>query len=92
MTRGRRSVQTLVKGQLPLASDSKNSESALDVEVSTPAKDEVKTRPRAIDDMEGDALKEYARSIGITQRDVDGLTEGRLRQNCKARISVMLED
>lgn len=42
---------------------------------------------RSIDDMSGAMLKAYARSIGILQRDVDALTEDRLRQNCKARIA-----
>jgi hypothetical protein len=37
-------------------------------------------------------LKLYARCIGITQRDVDGLTEARLRQNCKARVLDAMED
>lgn len=46
----------------------------------------------AIDDMTGDDLKAYARSIGITQRDVDFLTEERLRQNCKARVYESMED
>lgn len=39
-----------------------------------------------------DELKAYARHIGITQRDVDGLSESRLRQNCKARILEALEE
>lgn len=46
----------------------------------------------AVDDLAGQPLQAYARSIGITQRDVDGLTEDRLRQNCKARISMMMEE
>jgi hypothetical protein len=37
-------------------------------------------------------LKVYARSIGIMQRDVDGLTEARLRQNCKARVLDAIDD
>lgn len=41
---------------------------------------------RPIDDMGGALLRAYARHIGIQQRDVDGLTEDRLRQNCKARV------
>lgn len=46
----------------------------------------------AVDAIAGTELKAYARSLGITQRDVDGLTEGRLRQNCKARINQSMED
>jgi len=46
----------------------------------------------AVDKIGGLELKAYARSIGIQQRDVDGLTEDRLRQNCKARIAQSMED
>lgn len=46
----------------------------------------------AVDAIEGDELKSYARSLGITQRDVDGLTPDRLRQNCKARIAESMSD
>lgn len=46
----------------------------------------------SIDDMEPVRLRAYARYLGITQRDVDGLTENRLRQNCKARVFASLED
>jgi isopenicillin N synthase-like dioxygenase len=47
---------------------------------------------KPIDDMGGALLKAYARSIGIMQRDVDALTEDRLRQNCKARVIQAIED
>lgn len=46
----------------------------------------------AVDAIEGDELKAYARSIGITQRDVDFLSVDRLRQNCKVRILESMED
>lgn len=46
----------------------------------------------AVDAIDGDQLKAYARSLGITQRDVDGLSEDRLRQNCKARIADSMAD
>jgi hypothetical protein len=46
----------------------------------------------SIDDMEPARLRAYARYLGILQRDVDGLTENRLRQNCKARVFASLED
>lgn len=42
--------------------------------------------------LQGQDLKDYARSIGIMQRDVDHLTEERLRQNCKARVLDAIED
>jgi len=47
---------------------------------------------KPIDDMGGELLRAFARRIGIMQRDVDRLTEDRLRQNCKARQIEMLED
>jgi hypothetical protein len=46
----------------------------------------------AVDAIDGAQLKAYARSLGITQRDVDGLSEDRLRQNCKARITDSMAD
>lgn len=47
---------------------------------------------KSIDDMAGPLLKAYARRIGIMQRDVDGLTEYRLRQNCKAMLAESMGD
>jgi isopenicillin N synthase-like dioxygenase len=47
---------------------------------------------KPIGDMSGALLKAFARSIGIKQRDVDGLTEDRLRQNCTAMQLAALED
>jgi hypothetical protein len=47
---------------------------------------------KPIGDMSGALLKAFARSIGIKQRDVDGLTEDRLRQNCKVMQLAALED
>lgn len=46
----------------------------------------------SIDDMTGAKLKAYARRIGIMPRDVEGLSEDRLRQNCKARVLESMED
>jgi hypothetical protein len=46
---------------------------------------------RPIDTMDGALLRAYARRIGIMQRDVDGLTKDRLRQNCKALLLEQLE-
>ncbi len=36
--------------------------------------------------MTGDDLRRYARKAGVTERDVMGLTEDRLRQNVKLVI------
>lgn len=40
-----------------------------------------------VDALSGEALKRYARRAGVGQRDVDGLTEDRLRQNVKLTIA-----
>lgn len=40
-------------------------------------------RSQDIDSLAGDTLRNYARSIGVSGRDCIGLTEDRLRQNCK---------
>lgn len=47
---------------------------------------------KPIADMSGALLKAFARSIGVMQRDIDGLSEDRLRQNCKALQLAALED
>jgi hypothetical protein len=47
---------------------------------------------RSINDMSGEALKAHARKIGIQERDVNGLSEDRLRQNCMAMVSESFED
>lgn len=49
-------------------------------------------KSNSVDDMSGEELKAYAAKVGISQRDIDGLTEDRLRQNCKARIFTAMED
>jgi hypothetical protein len=49
-------------------------------------------KSNSVDDMSGDELKTYAAKVGVSQRDIDGLTEDRLRQNCKARIFSAMED
>jgi hypothetical protein len=46
---------------------------------------------KSIDDMDGPLLRAYARRIGVMQRDVDHLTQDRLRQNCKALLIEQLE-
>lgn len=45
--------------------------------------------PRSVDiaSLAGDALRSYARRIGVSRRDCEGLTEDRLRQNCKAFLA-----
>lgn len=45
-----------------------------------------------IDTVGFDELKLYASTIGILKRDIDSLTDARLRQNCKARVFQMMED
>lgn len=40
-----------------------------------------------IDSLSGDELKAYARRAGVLPRDVDNLTEDRLRQNTKLVIA-----
>lgn len=39
-----------------------------------------------IDALHGDDLKRYARQVGVTQRDVDLLTEERLRTSCRVMV------
>ncbi len=54
--------------------------------------DEDDIKPKSVDAMSGEYLKNYARKIGISERDVIGLSEDRLRQNCKVRIFQSFED
>lgn len=44
-----------------------------------------------VDSLSGRALKEYARRAGVSARDVEGLTEDRLRQNTKILIAEHFE-
>ena len=46
---------------------------------------------RDVDALAGDELRAYARRIGIQRRDCEGLTEDRLRQNCKLFIANYFE-
>lgn len=46
----------------------------------------------SVENMSGDLLKRYAKQIGVMQRDIDGLSEDRLRQNCKAMIFATMEE
>ena len=47
---------------------------------------------RSISDMSGDVLKAHARKLGIQERDVSGLSEDRLRQNCMVMVNESLGD
>lgn len=49
-------------------------------------------RGRNVDTMPEAELRTYARQIGITLRDAQGLAVDRLRQNCKARLLELIED
>lgn len=44
-----------------------------------------------VDRLAGQALRTYARRAGVPQRDVDNLTEDRLRQNVKLTIARTFE-
>lgn len=46
---------------------------------------------RNVDALTGDELRDYARRIGVQRRDCEGLTEDRLRQNCKLFIASYFE-
>lgn len=56
-----------------------------------PAEDRRPWQSRDVDALAGDELRAYARRIGIYQRDCEGLTEDRLRQNCKLFIANYFE-
>ena len=47
---------------------------------------------RSVKDMAGEDLKAYARKVGISERDVTGLSESRLRQNCMVMAHENLEN
>ena len=52
----------------------------------------VELAPRSLDVMSHAQLRQYAARLGITARDIAGLSEARLRQNCKVRIFTAMED
>jgi hypothetical protein len=62
------------------------------VQGSKPNKGLEPKKNNSVDDLSGDELKAYAAKVGISQRDINGLTEDRLRQNCKARILASMDD
>jgi hypothetical protein len=43
-------------------------------------------------EMTRDELADYARGLGIVERDVIGLTDERLRQNCAIRLHDLIEE
>ena len=48
-------------------------------------------RGREIRTMPVAELKDYAKQIGVRQRDIDELTEDRLRQNCMLTVAALVE-
>jgi hypothetical protein len=46
----------------------------------------------SVDRLAGQPLQAYAQFIGISKRDIDNLSEDRLRQNCKALIYARAEE
>lgn len=48
-------------------------------------------RGRNIDRMPEAELRRYARQLGISQRDADGLAVERLRQNCTAQLYELID-
>ena len=48
-------------------------------------------RSREIRTMPVAELKHYAKQIGVRQRDIDELTEDRLRQNCMLTVAALVE-
>ena len=48
-------------------------------------------RGRNIDTMPEVELRRYARQLGITQRDAEGLSVERLRQNCTAQLYELID-
>ena len=48
-------------------------------------------RSRDIATMPHDELRTYAKQIGIRARDIEDLTETRLRQNCMLTVTALVE-
>lgn len=48
-------------------------------------------RSREIRTMGHEELRAYARQIGVRRRDIDELTEDRLRQNCMLTVAALVE-
>lgn len=44
-----------------------------------------------IDSLNEPSLRNYATAIGVSKRDVEGLTVERLRQNCKLHLAHLFE-
>jgi len=45
----------------------------------------------SVRDMAGDELKAYARKVGVAERDVQLLSEERLRQNCIVMVNEAMD-
>lgn len=45
-----------------------------------------------VDRMYGEALKTFARQVGVVPRDIENLTEDKLRQSCKLVLAAQYED
>lgn len=50
------------------------------------------THPTDVDRMSGDHLKRFAAKTGVIQRDIDDLSEDRLRQCIKLMLAEQYED
>lgn len=48
-------------------------------------------RSKDIKGMSHDELRVYGKQIGVRQRDIDELSEDRLRQNCHLTVASLLE-
>ena len=48
-------------------------------------------RSREIRTMGQDELRAYAKQVGVRQRDIDELTQDRLRQNCMLTVAALVE-
>ena len=48
-------------------------------------------RSRDIATMPHDELRTYAKQIGVRARDIEDLTETRLRQNCMLTVTALVE-
>lgn len=59
--------------------------------VASPRHKDPLQRAREIRTMPMADLKDYAKQIGVRQRDIDELTEDRLRQNCMLTVAALVE-
>lgn len=59
--------------------------------VSAPVSRDPLQRARQINGMPTDELMAYAKQVGVPQRDIDGLSLDRLRQNCHLTVARLVE-